>query len=130
MEKEKEKLASEKGKLESFVGGIQKKLDNKEFVKNAPAEIIEKENVSEIVMGESLNYKGKENFVMKDAKKFAREIKKKFNLNISFEPEFLTTHQAKSIQGENEMTDASAAALILQSFLDKRGKRSFLEEER
>ena len=123
-------MASEKGKLESFVGGIQKKLDNKEFVKNAPAEIIEKENVSEIVMGESLNYKGKENFVMKDAKKFAREIKKKFNLNISFEPEFLTTHQAKSIQGENEMTDASAAALILQSFLDKRGKRSFLEEER
>lgn len=87
-------------------------------------EIIKKENISEIVIGESIDYKGKENPIMKDTKIFAEKLREKFNLAVSFEPEFLTTHQAKSIQGESEMTDASAAALILQSFLDKRPKRS------
>lgn len=84
--------------------------------------IIQEENISEIVIGESTDYKGKENPLMKAAREFARELEEKFNLTISFEPEFLTSHQAKSIQGKSKMTDASAAALILQSFLDKRNK--------
>lgn len=83
-------------------------------------EIVEKENISEIVIGESTDYKGKENPVMKEVSEFAIELKEKFSLPINFEPEFLTTHQAKSIQGESAMTDASAAALILQSFLDRK----------
>ena len=82
--------------------------------------IIREENISEIVIGESVNYKGEENPIMKDVKVFTKELKEKFNLPVSFEPEFLTTHQAKSIQGQSALTDASAAALILQSFLDKR----------
>lgn len=95
--------------------------NNKSLMQNIE-EIIERENISEIVIGESTNYKGQENPVMKDAKEFADKVKEKFSLSINFEPEFLTSHQAKSIQGENNMTDASAAAIILQSFLDKRGK--------
>jgi RNase H-fold protein (predicted Holliday junction resolvase) len=41
-------------------------------------------------------------------------------LIIHLEPEYLTSHQAQHIQGVNKMLDASAAAIILQSFLDKR----------
>ena len=85
--------------------------------------IIQEENILEIVIGESINYKGGENPVMDNIKKFANEIKEKFNLPISFEPEFLTSSQAKNIQDDSDMVDASAAALILQSFLDKRNYR-------
>lgn len=85
-------------------------------------EIIEKESIFKIVIGESTNYKGEENPVMKDIRNFVGALKVKFNLPVIFEPEFLTTHQAKSIQEESAMTDASAAALILQSFLDKKNE--------
>ncbi|MFQ5661920.1 MAG: Holliday junction resolvase RuvX [Candidatus Paceibacteria bacterium] len=95
--------------------------NDKDLLRNIK-EIINKEKIGEIVIGESTDYKGQDNPVMKDVKKFTEKLQEKFSLPISFEPEFLTSHQAKSIQGENKMTDASAAALILQSFLDKENK--------
>ena len=36
------------------------------------------------------------------------------------EPEFLTSHQAQKIQGKNDLLDASAATIILQSYLDRK----------
>jgi|SRR3989338_4066795 len=96
--------------------------NNKDLMRNL-TKIIQEENILEIVIGESINYKGGENPVMDNIKKFANEIKEKFNLPISFEPEFLTSSQAKNIQDDSDMVDASAAALILQSFLDKRNYR-------
>lgn len=84
-------------------------------------EIIEKESIGKIVIGESLNYKSEENLIMKEIKKFAERVKNKFNLEIIFEPEFLTSAQVRNTQGDSKMIDASASALILQSFLDKRG---------
>jgi hypothetical protein len=41
---------------------------------------------------------------------------------VIYEPEFMTSVQASRITGENDMLDASAAALILQSYLDKQVK--------
>jgi RNase H-fold protein (predicted Holliday junction resolvase) len=38
---------------------------------------------------------------------------------VRLEPEFLTSVQAEKITGKNDMHDASAAAIILQSYLDK-----------
>ena len=93
--------------------------NDKDLMQNLE-KIIQEEDVSEVVIGESIDYKGKENIVMASAKKFADEIKEKFNLPINFEPEFLTSSQVRSTQGDSKMIDASAAALILQSFLDKR----------
>ena len=40
-------------------------------------------------------------------------------LIVFLEPEFMTSVAAERFQGKNDMHDASAAALILQSFLDK-----------
>lgn len=82
--------------------------------------IIKEDNISKVVIGESLNYKGDENLIMNDIKNFVTKINNKFNVLVVFEPEFLTTAQSKSVQGQTKMTDASAAALILQSFLDKK----------
>ena len=46
-------------------------------------------------------------------------FKNETKLEIFFEPEFMTSAQAEQIQGKNDMHDASAATIILQSYLDK-----------
>lgn len=82
--------------------------------------IAEKESIGVIIIGESLDYSGKENPVMKKIRVFAEKLKAETGLPIFFEPEFLTSREAGHIQGENEKSDASAAALILKSYLDKK----------
>ncbi|PIP65361.1 valine--tRNA ligase [Candidatus Peregrinibacteria bacterium CG10_big_fil_rev_8_21_14_0_10_49_16] len=42
-EKERERLTKEQEKLEGFLKGVQAKLGNKQFIKNAPADVIQKE---------------------------------------------------------------------------------------
>jgi len=81
---------------------------------------IAKENdVEEVVIGESKNFKGKANEIMAAAKDFAKSFAAA-GFTVHFEPEYLTSHQAQHIQGTTNMLDASAATIILQSFLDKR----------
>jgi putative Holliday junction resolvase len=81
--------------------------------------IIHENGVTHIILGESKNFKGEENKIMKDIKVFKEEIENKLNIPVIFEPEFLTSHEAEHIQGKNDMHDASAAALILKSYLDR-----------
>ncbi|MBT3282841.1 Holliday junction resolvase RuvX [bacterium] len=85
--------------------------------------ILKEENIGEIVIGESINYKGEENLVMKDVKRFIEKIKEFSDALITLEPEFLTSSQVRNTQGDGKMIDASAAALILQSSLDKRNNK-------
>ncbi len=82
--------------------------------------ICDDEKVGEIVVGESLDYKGKPNPIMKKIDGFVAELKEMVKLPVMLEPEFMTSQEAVLIQGETEMHDASAAALILKSFLDKK----------
>lgn len=76
--------------------------------------------VEAIVMGESYDYKGNANPIMKDILFFKGELERDLGLPVFLEPEFMTSDAAAKIQGENAMLDASAAALILQSYLDKK----------
>lgn len=82
-------------------------------------EIIKKEKVEKIIIGESKNFAGEPNKIMIEIKNFKKILEKKFEIKIYFEPEFMTSQQAELIQGKNQMHDASAAAIILQSYLDK-----------
>ncbi len=82
-------------------------------------ELIEKKEVTEIVVGESKDFKMRANTIMKDINIFCDKIKEEFDLPVHLEPEFLTSHQAEYFQGKTDMLDASAAAIILQSYLDK-----------
>ena len=81
--------------------------------------IAEENEVKEIVVGESRDFKGKANEIMAAAEDFA-EFYVAAGFVVHFEPEYLTSHQAHHIQGKTAMLDASAATIILQSFLDKR----------
>jgi putative Holliday junction resolvase len=74
-----------------------------------------------IIIGESKDYKGKDNLIMERIAPFKGELEA-LGLQVILEPEFMTSFAAQRFQGKNELHDASAAALILQSFLDKQSK--------
>jgi putative Holliday junction resolvase len=84
--------------------------------------VIKENNVDAIVIGESKNYKMEDNLIMEDVLNLKKVLEKEFGLEIDLHPEILTSHQAESIQGKNEMLDASAASIILQSYLDSNKK--------
>ena len=94
-------------------------------LKNSPklvqeiSDFARKNETAEIVLGESKNYKGKPNAIMPESLNLKKDLESA-GFTVHFEPEFMTSENAERFQGKNAMLDASAAALILQSFLDKK----------
>ena len=98
-------------------------------------DIVRSEKIDEIVMGESIGLDGQENPVQKQIKGFADALERRFEVPVRFEKEFLTSFEAHGRQGKEvnnarqtkfaapENLDASAAALILQRYLDKQNKK-------
>ena len=78
--------------------------------------------IHEIVMGNSLDQNGAPNPIMKDARAFAVELENALDLPLHFEKEFMTTIHARASQEGRDVVDDSAAALILQRFLDRKNK--------
>lgn len=98
--------------------------------------IIKTENITEIVIGESVDFSGKLNALSARIEVFILELKDKFNLPIHKQKEFLTSVEARNSKNTKKnisqsqvhsrvkqiksgRIDASAAALILQRYLDK-----------
>lgn len=73
--------------------------------------------VQKIVVGESKNLNGEHNPIHSQAAVFVGLLKER-GFEIEFHPEVYTSMEAKQLQGKNDMTDASAAALILKSYID------------
>jgi RNase H-fold protein (predicted Holliday junction resolvase) len=86
-------------------------------------DICQKEAVGAIVIGESKDFKGNDNFIMNDVRKLAKALETKVGISVFLEPEFLTSRQAAQIQGAHSKLDASSATIILQSYLDKQTYR-------
>ena len=89
--------------------------------------IATEKTVGTIVLGESRNFKGEPNAIMKDIEKFKDELEKETRLKVEYEPEFLTSAEAARVQGKTKMHDASAAALILKSYLDKQANQGTIQ---
>jgi len=103
-------------------------------------DILKKEKIDEIVIGESVDFSGKLNALSLRIDDFVFELKEKFNLPIGKQKEFLTSVEARRGGNTKEMLtqkqshsrlkdkkrghiDASAAALILQRYLEKINKK-------
>ncbi|MEK7596162.1 MAG: Holliday junction resolvase RuvX [Patescibacteria group bacterium] len=84
--------------------------------------ICENENISKIVVGLPKNLKGEETEMTKEIQKFGRRLRQKIGLKIIFQNEMFSTKEAVQIQGRRQEIDASAAALILDSYLKKEKK--------
>lgn len=77
------------------------------------------EGINKIIIGESRNLDGSANLIQKAIERFKGELEKR-GVEVIFHPEVFTTLEAQQLQGQTDMTDASAAALILKSYLDSR----------
>jgi putative Holliday junction resolvase len=115
-------------------------LENNTHTLDKLSDIIKSENVREIVVGESVDFKGKLNALSARIEIFILELKEKFELPTHKQKEFLTSVEArrpkdgkkyfsqsqahsKIKQIKSGRIDASAAALILQRYLDRRSKQ-------
>lgn len=101
------------------------------------------ENISAIVLGESHDLSGVPNKIMGSIEEFKRNLETELELPVYFQKEFMTTIEARGRGGkevndarqkpshlggharknkkiESGKVDASAAALILQRYLDKK----------
>jgi putative Holliday junction resolvase len=77
------------------------------------------ERIGTIIIGESRNFQGKQNPIMRDILPFAEELKAVLGLPVLFMNEVYSSQEAARITGDNSANDASAAALVLQSYLDR-----------
>jgi putative Holliday junction resolvase len=81
-------------------------------------EIIQVERVIKVVLGESKDRNMKDNPIMVEINFFKKNLEEN-GIIVEFHSEFFSSSQVVSIMGEqNKAIDASAAAIILQSYLD------------
>jgi putative Holliday junction resolvase len=109
-----------------------KVLANDRKVIDSIGKIIEIEDVEEIVMGESLDLAGEKNAISNEIDNFVRALGNTFKMPVHKQKEFMTSMHAHGTKGKEtnnarvtsfkkpKKLDASAAALILQRYLDKR----------
>src|SRR3989344_6040124 len=80
---------------------------------------IEAEQASKIGVGLPVASDGKDTEQTKEVREFAEKLRSFIALGIEFENELLSTHMVEKAGVKKEHTDEAAAALILQSYLDK-----------
>jgi len=87
---------------------------------DAMARLAGAEAALEIVLGLPRAVPGMDASLRDEIQHLADIIKKQYQIPVSFQDEFFTTRIAEEHSAKN--ADASAAALILQSFLDRQSK--------
>ena len=92
-------------------------LSNDAYLLKAIEKIVQKEKVGMIVMGHSLGREGTANKVHAAVEDFIQDLTLHIGLPVELEPEQYTTQEAIRFQGRTEMTDASAASVILNSYI-------------
>lgn len=111
--------APEQGSVQGFAFAHSVVENNKGAI-GAIKKICGENNVGKIILGESVDYKGQPNLIMTEIENFKKELEKEIGLPVEYQKETLTTKEAEHGQGKIEKIDASAAALILRSFLEKK----------
>jgi putative Holliday junction resolvase len=92
-------------------------------------EIIRALKIHTVVIGESLDGKGKPNPIAKAAREFGIQLEDSCDVKVVFEKEWYTTAEARKQPEANDNVDDAAAALILQRYLDKVNPKKYAEEE-
>lgn len=106
-------------------------LPNTKDLVAAVAEIATSEGAGFVVIGESLDFSGMANDLMSDIRRFSDALAEATGLPVAFQKEFMTSVEArrpldgkkalvarKTKEAKQGNVDASAAALILQRYLD------------
>lgn len=88
---------------------------------------IKENNIKKVILGESKNYKMEDNKIMNEILDLKKIIEEVLEVDVELQAEFMTSMQAEKIQGKNEMIDASAACIILQTYLDSYKNKKMTE---
>jgi putative Holliday junction resolvase len=102
----------------AFPHTVFKNLSTSDAVKKI-SEICDKNKVSKIILGRPIGYKGNAQKILRQLEEFKLRLEDKTSLPVEYENEVLTTRQAERVTGRHKNLDASSAALILQTYLDK-----------
>lgn len=84
-------------------------------------ELVRAMKISTVVIGESVDSKGKPNAIAKEARKFGTQLEDAVDIQLVFEKEWYSTVEARKQpgkEGDHEVDD-QAAAIVLQRYLDK-----------
>lgn len=81
--------------------------------------LIDAKGVGAVVIGHSIGRDGSDNKVQEAINEFIGDITLRTGIPVHLEPEQYSTQEALRLQGRNTKTDASAAAIILNSYLLK-----------
>jgi putative Holliday junction resolvase len=94
-------------------------------------ELIREMKFGVVVIGESVDGKGKPNAIAKDARKFGAQIESAIDVRVVFEKEWYSTVEARKQPGNegNHEVDDQAAAIVLQRHLDKINGPGVYEEK-
>ncbi len=82
--------------------------------------LIEEKNVGEVVIGLSLSKDGTPNAINRKIEELVTDITLHVGIPVHLEPEQYTTQEAIRFQGRTTKTDASAASIILNSFITRK----------
>lgn len=94
-------------------------------------ELIREMKFSTVVIGESVDQKGKLNILAKAAREFGIKLEKACDVIVAYEKEWYSTVEARKQPGKegNHDVDDQAAAIVLQRYLDKVNGPTISEEE-
>lgn len=81
--------------------------------------LIDEKGVGEIVIGHSLGRDGEPNKIHGAVEEFIGDLTLRTPVPIHLEPEQYTTQEATRFQAKGALTDASAAAIILNSYITR-----------
>ena len=83
---------------------------------------IKEESTVKIIVGLPIGLDGKDSDQTKIIRKFADKLKQEIGVPVDFENEMFTSHMVVEQGVKKEHTDQAAAAVILQSYLDKQNR--------
>ena len=92
-------------------------LPNNNDLLTAIVTIIKEKKIDEIIIGHSLGRDGQPNKVHKQVEELIGDLTLQVGIPVHLQPEQYTTQEAIRFQGRNANTDASAAAIILNSYI-------------
>ncbi len=115
---------SDDGGTMAFPYGI---IENDKGLVGEIKAVCTQEHIEHIIIGESLNYQNERNIVMEKIDEFIAELREVVAIPIILEREFLSTQQARFFQTDSKHVDDSAAAIILQSYLEKKNIKPIME---
>lgn len=94
-------------------------LPNDNFLLREMKDLIRGHDITTVIIGESKDYNMKDNPIMSKVRLFVADLERETGVAVVYEPEILSSHQAAHFQGKTDMIDASAASIILQSYIDR-----------